>query len=221
MTALPALTPVTNPDDDTVATVAAFVVQVTVRPVSACPTELYGVAVSCTVWPTLTLGVAGVTTTLATGTGATVMVDAPDFPSMVAVIVTVPADTAVTTPAEFTVARALLLLVQATVRRYSGCPSASRGVAVNVVVFPTTTVAVAGETTTVATGTILTVNVAEACRLSMVTTTIPVPGDNAVTRPPLLTLVMPGVLVDQVTVRPLSERTWPLALRATAVSWSG
>lgn len=117
MTALPALTPVTSPEDDTVAMVVAPELQVVVRPVSAWPVELYGVAVSWTVWPTFTLGAAGVTTTLATGVGVTVTLAVPDFPSMVAVIVTVPAETAVTTPDEFTVARELLLVDQVATRR--------------------------------------------------------------------------------------------------------
>ena len=156
--------------------------------------------------------------TVATGTVATVTLDEPDFPSIVAVIVTAPAETPVTTPDEFTVARALLLLDQATVRRYSGCPAESWGVAVSVVVPPTVTVAVAGDTETVTTGTTFTVNVADACRPSTETTTTPVPAANAVASPPELTLVMLGVLVDQVTVRPASDSGCPLALRATTVS---
>ena len=117
ITALPALTPVTSPEDDTVAIVAALELHVVVRPVSGCPVPLNGVAVSCTVWPTVTLGAAGVIVTAATGTAATVTLDEPDFPSIVAVIVTAPAETPVTTPDEFTVARALLLLDQVTARR--------------------------------------------------------------------------------------------------------
>ena len=117
MTALPAPTPVTRPDDDTVAIVAALELQMVVRPVSGCPVALNGVAVSCTVWPTVTLGAGGVTPTVATGRAATVTEDDPDFPSIVAVIVTVPAETPVTTPDEFTVARELLLLAQVTARR--------------------------------------------------------------------------------------------------------
>jgi hypothetical protein len=49
--ALPTVTAVTNPLPLTVATAAALVAQVTVRPVSALPAESRGVAVSCTVCP--------------------------------------------------------------------------------------------------------------------------------------------------------------------------
>lgn len=87
--------------------------------------------------------------------------------------------------------------------------------------FPSITVAVGGDTATLTTGTIFTVSVADACRPSTVTSTTPVPAANAVTSPPALTLVMAGVLVDQLTLRPDSDSGCPLAFRATAVSWSG
>jgi hypothetical protein len=90
-----------------------------------------------------------------------------------------------------------------------------------VVVLPSATVAVAGVTETLTTGTIFTVNVADACRPSTETTTVPVPAASAVTSPPELTLVMPGVLVDQVTVRPDSDSGCPLAPRAITLSWRG
>jgi hypothetical protein len=49
------------------------------------------------------------------GTAVTVMLDVPDFPPLVAVIVAEPAATPVTTPLEFTVAAAALLVDQVTV----------------------------------------------------------------------------------------------------------
>jgi hypothetical protein len=52
----------------------------------------------------------GVTVTLATGSAATVTVAVPDAPSLVAVIVTVPAETPVTSPELDTVAICELLL---------------------------------------------------------------------------------------------------------------
>src|SRR5207247_11080304 len=91
---------------------------------------------------------AGVTVTDATGTGVTVMADAPLFPSLVAVIVAVPAVFPVTSPLALTVATAVLLLAQVTVRPLSGFPFASFGVAVSCIVWPTCTDAVAGLTVT-------------------------------------------------------------------------
>src|SRR6266852_1910592 len=91
----------------------------------------------------------GVTLTDATGTGVTVIVAVPLCPSLVAVIVAVPAPTAVTRPLAFTVATAALLLthvtkrvtvtvatagselVHVTRRSVSGFPAPSRGVAVS------------------------------------------------------------------------------------------
>jgi len=72
-----------------------------------------------------------VTLTDATGTGATVTVDDPLCPSLVAVIVAVPAPTAVTKPVALTVATATLSLAHVTARSVSGFPTASRGVAVS------------------------------------------------------------------------------------------
>lgn len=178
------------------------------------------VAVNVVVHATFTVAADGAMVILAIG-ASTVTVAVPVFPSMVALIVTVPAETPVTTPDEFTVARLVLLLDHVATRRYRGCPAASSGVAVSVVVLPTITLAVEGDTVTLATGTIFTVNVADACKLSTLTSTMPVPDARAVTSPLELTLVMPGVLVDQVTVRPLSDRICPLAFRGTAVSWRG
>ena len=71
---------------------------------------------SWTVWPTFTLGEDGLTTTLATGVGAIVTDAVPLFPSIVAVMVTVPAATPVTTPLAFTVASAVLLLDHPVIR---------------------------------------------------------------------------------------------------------
>src|SRR2546425_3823390 len=57
---------------------------------------------------------AGVIVTDATGTGVTVMADAPLFPSLVAVIVAVPAVFPVTSPLALTIATVALLLAQLT-----------------------------------------------------------------------------------------------------------
>src|SRR5438105_13211786 len=69
--AVPAALPVTNPLVLTVATLASLEAHVTVRPGSGLPLASCGVAVSCTVHPTCTLAVGGVTLTDDTGTGRT------------------------------------------------------------------------------------------------------------------------------------------------------
>src|SRR5438046_7872812 len=99
------------------------------------------------------VAVAGVIVTEATGTGVTVIVEGPLFPSLVAVIVAVPAALPVTSPLAVTVATAVLLLPQLTVRPDNGLPLASFGVAVSCTVWPTCTDAVLGLTVTDATGT--------------------------------------------------------------------
>ena len=83
----------------------------------------------------------------------TVMEDESLLPSDVAVIVAVPWTTPVTTPLEETVATAVLLLLQATLRPLRALPEASLGVAVSWVVPPTVTEALEGAISTEATGT--------------------------------------------------------------------
>src|SRR6266576_638182 len=68
--AVPAATPFTSPLLLTVAILVLLLAHVTVRPVSAVPPESFGVAVSCAVAPTDTLGAAGLTVTEATGAAA-------------------------------------------------------------------------------------------------------------------------------------------------------
>src|SRR5437899_460684 len=57
--AAPVAIPVTRPVLLTVATAGALLAHVTVRPVSGLPLASFGVAVSCAVAPTSTLGAAG------------------------------------------------------------------------------------------------------------------------------------------------------------------
>src|ERR1041385_494002 len=152
MVAEPAATPLTTPLLLTPATEVLLLAQVTVRPDSALPFTSLGVAVSCTLPPTSTDAVAGLTLTDATGTFATVMLAVPLFPSLVAVMVAVPATFPVTSPLELTVATDVLLLAQVTLRPLSGLPFESFGVAVSCTVPPTWTDAAAGATLTDATG---------------------------------------------------------------------
>src|SRR5437867_486115 len=135
--AAPAVIPVTSPLALTVATAVLLLPQLTGRPDNGLPLASFEVAVSCTVWPTCADAVPGLTVTDATGTVLTVIVAVPLCPSLVAVIVAAPAATPVTTPPPLTVATAVLLLAQVTVRPPTGLPLASRVVAVSCAVWPT------------------------------------------------------------------------------------
>src|SRR2546425_3536792 len=100
----PATFAVTSPVPVTVATGVLVLAHVTVRPVRMLPVASRRVAVSCCVWPAGTLADAGLTVTDATGTPLTVMLAVPLWPSLVAVMVTAPATTPVTSPLLLTVA---------------------------------------------------------------------------------------------------------------------
>src|SRR5207245_11137746 len=106
----PLATADTRPRGETVATVVGLDVHATVRPVSVVPLASLRVTVSCTVPPTGRVAGAGLTTTVATGTSVTVTVALPVRPSLVAVIVAVPAATPFTSPLLLTVAILVLLL---------------------------------------------------------------------------------------------------------------
>src|SRR2546422_9677193 len=98
MVAAPTVAPLTRPLGLTVATDVLPLAHVTVRPVSGLPPASFGVAVSCTVDPTCAVAEEGATVTETTGTCTTVMADVPLCPSLVAVIVAVPAPLPVTSP---------------------------------------------------------------------------------------------------------------------------
>jgi hypothetical protein len=150
----PAATPVTTPLDDTVAIPVLELAHVTGRPESTAPFASSVVAVSCTVCPTLTLGVDGETLTDATGTvtAVTLTEAVPLFPSLVAVIVAEPAATPVTTPLDDTVAIPVLEVDHVTVRPVNTLLFASRVVAVSCAVCPTEMLELVGATATEATG---------------------------------------------------------------------
>src|SRR5438552_2073523 len=128
MFAEPAATPLTSPFASTVVT-----------------------ADNCCVPPTAIVADAGLTVTDATGTTATVMAALPLLPSLVAVIVAVPAARPVTSPLVLTVATAALLLVQVTTRPVRVLPAASFVTADSCCVVPTQMLAEAGLTATDAT----------------------------------------------------------------------
>src|SRR3989442_3792859 len=97
---------------------------------------------------------AGLTTTDATGTAFTVTAELPLFPSLVAVMVTgPPAALPVTRPFASTVARLASLVTHVMVRPVSALPAASFGVAVSCTVWPRSTLAGEGVTSTEATQT--------------------------------------------------------------------
>src|SRR5438552_14655130 len=151
------------------------------------------------------VALAGWIVTEATGTGVTVIVEGPLFPSLVAVIVAAPAATPVTSPPALTVATAVLLLPQLTVRPDNGLPLASFGVAVSCTVWPTGTDAVLGLTVTDATGTVLTVIVAVPLCPSLVAVIVAAPAATPVTCPLPLTVATAVLPLGQVIVRPESE----------------
>jgi hypothetical protein len=157
VTGPPGATPVTTPVLGlTVATAPLLELHVIERPVSVLLPASLVVATNCCVAPTCTVAEPGVTVTVATGTSVTVIAEVPVLPSLDAVIVAVPADTAVTSPLASTVAAALSD-DQDRARPVSTAPEASRVTPFNCCVFPTTTLADDGLTVTVATGAVVTV----------------------------------------------------------------
>jgi hypothetical protein len=94
----------------------------------------------------VTLAGDGVTVTVATGAGGTltVMLAVPLFPSLVAVIVALPAATPLTRPLDETVAIDALELDHAICRPERTLPVASVSIAPNCTVFPVSTLALDG-----------------------------------------------------------------------------
>jgi hypothetical protein len=129
--AVPGPTAATSPLLLTVATPAFPLDQETDRPLSGAPSCAAGVALSCWVPPTNNDADPGLTATEATGSSDTVMLELPDRPSLVAVIVTLPGETPVTSPLEFTVATPLSPLDQVMARPLRGEPFCAVGVAVS------------------------------------------------------------------------------------------
>jgi hypothetical protein len=113
-------------------------------------------SVSCCDAPIIMVVEGGLTVMLAIGTRVTVIVELPDFPSLTAVIFAVPTPTPVTSPVVSTVAAALFE-DHVTMRPVRIVPLESLTTALSCCVFPTTTLAVAGLTNTVATGAAVTV----------------------------------------------------------------
>jgi hypothetical protein len=152
VTGPPAATPVTTPPD-TVAMPVFDDDQLTVRPVNVAPDASRNVAANVVVDPGVTEADVGAMVIVATGGGMTVTVADPSCPSLDATIATgPPIVTAVTSPADETVAILVLVELHETVRFARVPPCASRGVAVSWTVCPTDIECDDGETRTDATG---------------------------------------------------------------------
>src|SRR5436190_1022183 len=193
VTGPPAATPLTSPLPFTLAIALLLDCQVTTRPVNGLPFASLGVAVSCTVLPTATPAVAGVTVT------------GP------------PGATPLTSPLPFTLAIALLLDCQVITRPVKGLPLASRGVAVSCTVRPIATVPELGVTVTAATGATVTVTLAVPLCPSLVAVIVTGPrGPTPVTTPLPVTLAIALLLACQVITRPVNGL--PFASRGVAVS---
>src|SRR5438034_11721196 len=117
-------------------------------------------------------------------------------------VVAEPAVTPVTSPLPPTVATALLLLAQVTVRPLSGFPFASFGVAASCTVWPACTDAVAGLTVTDATSTVLTVIVAVPPCPSLVAVIVPAPAVTPDPSPAPLPLATAVLLLAHLPPRP-------------------
>ena len=215
--AVPAALAVARPLALTLATPELLLAHVTTRPDRVLPFASLSVAVNCTVWPTCTPADAGVTATEATETGVTLTDDVPLCPSLVAVMVPDPVATAVTTPLPLTRAIVVSLLDHVTARPDKTLPLASLRVAVSCAVCPTDTVADDGVTVTEATGAVVTVTAAVPLFPSLVAVIVAEPAATPLTRPVLLTVAAAVLLLDQVTVLPVS--TFPAESNVVAVSW--
>jgi hypothetical protein len=202
----PAFSAVTRPVLETTAIASLLELHPTIRSVSTVVPDRT-VAVSCTLAPTATELTAGVTVTLVIGICLTLIVAEPVRPSTVANTTAVPAPVAVTTPDALTVATLGAPDVHDTVRPVSVLPRESFGVAVSVTVPPIVKSAWPGDTSTVDTGTGVTVMSAVPLLPSLVAVIFAVPTVTAVTSPLADTVATLGLSLAYVIGRP--ESTLP------------
>jgi hypothetical protein len=148
--AVPAPTAVATPAEVMATTAVSLLVQVKLTPSRTAPPTVRAVAVKVTVSPTIKSWVEeGEISTRPTGATVTVIVaGALETPLPVALIVAVPALTAVATPPELMVTTAVLLLVQVKLTPLITAPSEALAVATNLCVLPTSSDAVLGLTST-------------------------------------------------------------------------
>jgi hypothetical protein len=204
MVLVPAARAVTRPAALIDATLVVPDVQTIDRPVRTLLFASLRMAVAWVVPPTVSDGEAIDTVIVATGARATVTVAEPVLPSLVAVMVLVPAARAVTTPSELTDATLLVPELHAMGRPVRTLLFASLSVAVAWVVAPTVMDEEARETATLATGTLLTVRAAEPLCPSLVAVMLHVPTPTEVTIPEGPTVATAALLVDQATDRPIN-----------------
>jgi hypothetical protein len=216
MLADPIVTPVTTPIVLTVATAVLSEDHAIVLPVTTAPLASLVVAVACVDLPTPIVEDASDTVTDATAVATTVTCADPVRPSLVAVMLAVPAPTAVTTPVVFTVATAVLSDAQDTTRPVTTTPFASLVTTVAWVVPPATTLEEASVTVTLATGGTVTVTVANPLCPSLPATMLAVPAATAVTKPAGDTVATAVLSDDQVMAR--SVRMVPPASLGVAVA---
>jgi acyl transferase domain-containing protein len=148
----------------------------------------------------------GVTVTDPTGIAVTAMVAAAFLPSLVAVIVAVPTDIAVTIPLADTVATLGLSLAQLMARSASTFSAASLATALSCCVDPSTRLNEETSRRTDETGTGRTVNVALPVTPSLVAMMFVVPGDKALTTPLLDTVATASSSELHTTPRPSALR---------------
>jgi len=206
---------VTTPLFEIVATPVLSELQMMVRPVSTLPSTSRRIADACVACASVIVLELSVTVTDATGTGDTVTEAVPLWPSLIAVIVAVPGDIAVTSPVDETVAIASLLEDHVTSRE-STVPWASVKVTLSCSVPPCTTVALDGLRATDATGACVTVSVAFPVLPSLVALMLAVPTEMALTTPwaeTVATAVFPDA---HVTIRPVSVPPFPSRVAAVA-----
>ncbi len=177
-------------------------------------------ACSCTVLPTTTLLAGGVTSTVATTSGVTVIALWPLCPSAVAVMVADPTRTPPTRPSPFTVAVAPSLVVQVTGRPVSTVPLAARSTGCSWTVPPSSTDALRGTTSTVATASSDTVIVALPLTPSALAVITASPIEPAVTRPALSTPATAALFEDHATTRPVMTPPAPSRVVASNVRLS-
>jgi hypothetical protein len=215
MLAVPTLTAVTSPVEDTIATARLSDLHVMIRPIKVSPLAPSATALACDVsTAVIELGIS-VAITVASGTGVTAIVAVPLFPSLVPVMIAVPDATAVTRPVDDTVAFAGLLEDQVTVRPWRTLLPASLISAESWRVPPSKRSAVGGVTFTLATGIGVTVITALAIRPSLAAAIVAVPEAIPVTRPEVEFTVATPVLSElHVTTRSVSRP--PLASRRVA-----
>jgi hypothetical protein len=203
--AVPAVSAVTKPDVETVATTALLELHVIARPDNTLLPASRVTADSCTVPPIWSVLVAGDTVTAATGARATVIAADAVCPSLDAVTVVLPAVTALTRPELETVAIAAFAEPQVTTLPVSTLLFASRVTTESCCDPPICRVALVGDTETDATGIVggaLTFSAEESVLPSLEAMIIAVPEPTAVTSPVAATVAMLVLELTQVTVRP-------------------